>query len=181
MADMGSLQVMPTLKVSEGATEQALAYLDQHTAFTKGMNSTVQALREDMAQVRQAASDGAFHHMVDEWIDAYQGVATELEKLRDGLEAGRRELSRGAEEVAGGACAHDTVDDMRQASRRIDTRIAHLRKGLEPLARSFVGQAAEAWSQFQERIARLEDAMRTSLAEGSELLDGGPTAGRPRH
>lgn len=68
--------------------------------------------------------------------------------------------------------AEQAIDDMRTASQKIDSQLTDLMQQLQPFAQSFVGQAAEAYQEFQRRVSQLESSMQTSLAQGSQILDG---------
>jgi WXG100 family type VII secretion target len=67
--------------------------------------------------------------------------------------------------------AEQAISDMQAASSKIDSELSTLMHQLAPFANQFVGQAAEAYQQFQTRVSQLEASMRTSLSQGSHILD----------
>lgn len=67
--------------------------------------------------------------------------------------------------------AEQAIDDMRQASQRIDSQLTELIQQLQPFAQAFVGQAADAYHEFQNKVSQLEASMQTSLTQGSQILD----------
>ncbi len=66
--------------------------------------------------------------------------------------------------------AQQAIDDMSQASQKIDSQLQDLQQQLAPFAQQFVGQAADAYHQFQQKVQQLETQMHTSLTQGSKIL-----------
>jgi WXG100 family type VII secretion target len=67
--------------------------------------------------------------------------------------------------------AEQAISDMLAASQKIDSQLADLMQQLQPFASQFVGQASEAYQDFQRKVNSLEDAMKQSLHQGAQILD----------